>query len=65
MVKLPERSVFALFDWIGHGFPNNASSAARGQETTADNFRLDVNADGIVNRADYGIVKDSRRHSLP
>ncbi len=42
-----------------------AVRAARGQETTADNFRLDVNADGIVNRADYGIVKDSRRHSLP
>ena len=42
-----------------------AVSAARRQRTTSDNFRLDVNADGRVNRPDYDIVKDSRGHSLP
>ena len=56
-------------DVDGNGVVNFADaaavSAARRQKTTAENFRLDVNADGSVNRPDYGIVKDSRRHSLP
>ncbi len=56
-------------DVDGNGVVNFADaaavSAARRQKTAADNFRLDVNADGRVNRPDYGIVQDSRGHSLP
>ena len=56
-------------DVDGNGVVNFADaaavSAARRHKTTAENFRLDVNADGSVNRPDYQIVKDSRRHSLP
>ena len=56
-------------DVDGNGVVNFADVAAvragRWQKTTSDNFRLDVNADGSVYGPDYGIVKDSRRHSLP
>ncbi len=56
-------------DVDGNGVVNSEDVAAvragRWQRTTQANFRLDVNADGVVNGPDYGIVKDSRRHALP
>ena len=56
-------------DVDGNGVVNFADVAAvragRWQKTTADNFRLDVNADGNVSDKDSRIVKHSQRHSLP